>query len=530
MGWLRRYGWLLLPAAGCLPLVFIALGLFAMVVVLLAGVGGVFSFWTQFLGPGAPAIATVMSRPAAWLVTANRDAIGAGLPGELVLAVIEQASDGKNFTQRYYCTNGRSAGEGCAQAYHPGMLGIGPSPAGTLGSARGLMGLIQPPQGRFNPFNPAMDLETGAEDLVRLLGGSRYWKSALNAFHATYQTPPGYAGSGQYADRIRALVGSYSAGPQVGAWTAAAWSSKHDAFRDPGDQAEQVFVVAVAPGSSTWSHPWKPPYQVCPVSWDSCYWVHPMIQGKTLRPPVAVTGDLANGGTVPFFLSSTHPAIPHWTDETLWSANVPLAGPDRLVGITARWPHLVDRIRWPEAPTGVISTSTPVTSAEGVAPWWPDILAVSRQTGVPATWLAAEMANESGGDPTAGSHGLMGAYGLMQLEPGTLGATNAQRENPLTNLRLGAEYLARLHAQFGSWRLAAAAYLGGPGSVQWALGQAGLSWPLPWSQAVPALAVYPCATVVGEVCVPALGNPTMAAYADNIAASAAALHPPRGTG
>lgn len=90
----------------------------------------------------------------------------------------------------------------------------------------------------------------------------------------------------------------------------------------------------------------------------------------------------------------------------------------------------------------------------------------SRETGVPAPFLAAVMLQESDGDPAARSD--KGAMGLMQLIPATAaryGVTNPW--NPAQNVLGGAQYLAHLLQKFqGSPVLALAAYNAGSGAVQ----------------------------------------------------------------
>ncbi len=122
---------------------------------------------------------------------------------------------------------------------------------------------------------------------------------------------------------------------------------------------------------------------------------------------------------------------------------------------------------------GSIPTLPGSQSGAGLTPWGSLIQATSKDTGVPADWIGGEILQESSGNATAGS--LAGAYGLMALEPGTMGATNAERENPQDNVYLGSEYLAQLHQATGSWRLASCAYYGGLGALQLHLDLAGLS-------------------------------------------------------
>ncbi len=143
-----------------------------------------------------------------------------------------------------------------------------------------------------------------------------------------------------------------------------------------------------------------------------------------------------------------------------------------------------------------------------LAPWRASIDRAAQSTGVPAPWIAAEILVESRGDPTAGT--LAGAYGLMQLEPGTMGLTDGQRANPTTNIQAGALYLASLYRLLHSWREASAAYYGGPGLVLALLPRV----PMPWAQARAWLQVVPN---------PGANSLTLAQYADEVARVAAEL-------
>jgi soluble lytic murein transglycosylase-like protein len=120
---------------------------------------------------------------------------------------------------------------------------------------------------------------------------------------------------------------------------------------------------------------------------------------------------------------------------------------------------------------------------------------------VPAPWIAAEIVVESRGQAHAGT--LTGAYGLMQLEPGTMGLTNAERANPADNILAGAEYLAQLHATFQSWREASAAYYGGAGLVTALLPRV----PMPWRTGQQWLDVVPN---------PGANTLTLAQYANTV--------------
>lgn len=107
----------------------------------------------------------------------------------------------------------------------------------------------------------------------------------------------------------------------------------------------------------------------------------------------------------------------------------------------------------------------------------PIIEPILRKAGVPVS-LAAVVVVESGGDPMALSP--KGARGLWQLMPGTAreyglvvrGETD-QRLDVALSTRAAAEYLRDLHAEFGSWKLALAAYNAGDKAVQRAMARTG---------------------------------------------------------
>jgi soluble lytic murein transglycosylase-like protein len=94
----------------------------------------------------------------------------------------------------------------------------------------------------------------------------------------------------------------------------------------------------------------------------------------------------------------------------------------------------------------------------------------ARAHAVPAKLIAAVIATESHGDPTAVSRA--GAQGIMQLMPGTslqYGVVNPF--DAAQNIEGGTRYLRDLlHRYHGKVRLALAAYNAGPGAVDAAHG------------------------------------------------------------
>ena len=88
----------------------------------------------------------------------------------------------------------------------------------------------------------------------------------------------------------------------------------------------------------------------------------------------------------------------------------------------------------------------------------------ARRHGVPEDLFLRLVQQESGWNPNARSH--KGAMGLAQLMPGTAEYLGVNPDDPRQNLEGGARYLAEQYRNFGSWRLALAAYNAGPEAVR----------------------------------------------------------------
>ena len=92
------------------------------------------------------------------------------------------------------------------------------------------------------------------------------------------------------------------------------------------------------------------------------------------------------------------------------------------------------------------------------------ILAASLETGVPAALLAAQLKSESNFDRFAVSPA--GALGIAQFMPTTAASRGLTDPfDPFASIRAQADLMAELIAEFGSARLALAAYNAGPGAV-----------------------------------------------------------------
>jgi membrane-bound lytic murein transglycosylase D len=117
------------------------------------------------------------------------------------------------------------------------------------------------------------------------------------------------------------------------------------------------------------------------------------------------------------------------------------------------WQEQLSRRDWPKCATELVPKLKPIFAAELV----PEQL----------VWVAEV---ESSFNPEARSP--VGAAGLFQLMPETAESLGLhrwpsdQRYQPLPSAQAAARYLKRLHAQFGDWRLALAAYNGGEGRVR----------------------------------------------------------------
>lgn len=90
--------------------------------------------------------------------------------------------------------------------------------------------------------------------------------------------------------------------------------------------------------------------------------------------------------------------------------------------------------------------------------------AAAQKHGVPQDLFLRLVYQESRFNHSAVSHA--GAIGLAQLMPGTAKDLRVDPTVPHENLDGGARYLKMQYQEFGTWRLALAAYNAGPGAVK----------------------------------------------------------------
>ncbi|MEP1767514.1 MAG: lytic transglycosylase domain-containing protein [Sulfitobacter sp.] len=90
--------------------------------------------------------------------------------------------------------------------------------------------------------------------------------------------------------------------------------------------------------------------------------------------------------------------------------------------------------------------------------------AAADKHGIPQDLFLRLVHQESRWNAKAVSHA--GAIGLAQLMPGTAAFLRVDPTIPAQNLEGGARYLKQQYNEFGSWRLALAAYNAGPGAVK----------------------------------------------------------------
>lgn len=119
------------------------------------------------------------------------------------------------------------------------------------------------------------------------------------------------------------------------------------------------------------------------------------------------------------------------------------------------------------APPRVWIPGTPIEDEElgaGAGPWLAAARDAALRHDVPVELFLRLVRQESGWNPRAVSS--KGAIGLAQLMPQTARLLRVDPRDPVQNLQGGARYLRMMYDEFGSWRLALAAYNAGPEAVR----------------------------------------------------------------
>ena len=194
--------------------------------------------------------------------------------------------------------------------------------------------------------------------------------------------------------------------------------------------------------------------------------------------------------------------------------------------ITAHWGSLAVSMTLPGSgfasnASGPVGYVPPPGNPQTLHQIWSSLRAVIRPasaaTGTPDSLFVSEAYQESKGVdyPYVGSQTACGVW--QMFSPGSFtqyappGTPDGDCADPAIESQAAGAFLAALHQMFGSWRIALAAYYGGPGTVE----HAGVSPGTPWAQAAPLLNWVPD---------PSENNvETMTAYAESSYNNAMAL-------
>ncbi|WP_020375099.1 transglycosylase SLT domain-containing protein [Sulfobacillus thermosulfidooxidans] len=404
--------------------------------------------------------------------------------------------------------------------------------------------------GLFDLPNPA----TMGHPLVAMNAFAADWRAhavpgnlqqTLNAVGLTLApTHPGWATA------VRQAVDTLEQGPEVAAWpNVMTWSVQ----TTPAQGAAARFGSALASPTVAWDYPetpitilatasapvgnpyavaWTPPYTVCipppPHSTQkpACHVVTDQLSGRDLEGPLRMTVKTTSGQLVPMepVSGGSDGVYPH---AVLWQTVQPVrVNAQHPVTITAYWADGVS-VSTTLPGSGFGATADPVGivpppgNPQDLQQIWQHhqvaFQAAAQATGVPVSLLVSEAYAESRGVdyPYLGSGA---ACGLFQMfSPGSFtayapaGSPPSACADPVIEAQAAGAFFAALHAQFGSWRLALAAYYGGPGTVL----SSGVRSGMAWTQAAPRLNWVPA---------PGAGNTeTMSAYAEASYANAVAF-------
>lgn len=372
-----------------------------------------------------------------------------------------------------------------------------------------------------------------------------FLENTLNAVGNTLQPPQ----SG-WSSTVRSNMNALEAGPQIAAWPIANWGVKitnpasaarfgataansQVVWQYPTTGSTRVLATASAPIGNAYAIPWRPPTRSCVIQVHStkppkCTWIPHLITGRDLQGPLSMTMRLANGQTIPMQVVEGAPKSAAgyvFNHAILWTSKVPVSSKEPVT-ITAHWAGGIS------VATTLPGSGFQVGAGGPVGPTPPPgnpqtlqqiyqshqaiLQAASQATGTPISLLVGEIANESSG-VNYGYRGPQYACGMFQMfSPGSFtsyapGYPPSACAAPSVEALSAARFLAALHQEFGSWRLASASYYGGPGNVL----SSQVSSGMPWSVAGPKVNWVPDPTA-GNVL-------SMMQYADNVYADAQSI-------
>lgn len=483
-------------------------------------------------------------------------AIGAGasgasiVTGDLEAAIVATASGGRVFSQHYVCTNNQVKTERCSlvnphdhtrqEIAGLGQINSGGNPPGHTSGWQDFG-----PHG-IHIFNVGLQTAVVDDKFTRDLiqteslphpkackepSGTFYVKPALEAY-AQGMGNPSVSASG-FAEQVKAMNQRYVGGPTLGAWADATWEptvhpGRHEIHVRPGALAPNIaahyidspsegplwiVIDAYGPmGHAT--DQWKPPTYVGGAHPHCTYYTIPITHMQRATKVWVQSGSgPSHIAQWTGLVSQTDIQVPLYPGSAAFVVKAPIHNNTQIFaqyanGVTASVPLVPSRSAFqPTDPNNPVSPHGPKSGnicQAVVQPWKTFITQAAAATGTPANLIAGDIYQESGGNPNAVSGA--GAEGLMQLEPSTaasLGVTNPF--NPQQNILGGATYLAQLHAEFGSWRIALAAYNEGPGGAGFNTFFAGESWSqfapnLPAGVQIYAATVYANSQEVGRSC------------------------------
>lgn len=541
----------------------IGVGGFLLVVVFLVVLLGLFDFFTggKTLQPAtaeppfsSPPITQAISTQ--YLedlqIAIQAGSIGASIvTGDLEASIVAVASGGRVFSQHYVCTNNQVQSERCSlvnaqdhtnrEIAGLGQVDSGGNPPDHIPGWQDFG-----PQG-IHIFNVA--LQTGwideqfTHDLFQTESlphppachepsGTFYVKPALEAYAQGIGNPT-VAPSG-FADQVKSMNQQYVGGPTLGAWADATWEPITQTHQLAPGRAGGLGITTTAPAhyvdspseGPLWiiidaygpvgqaADQWKPPTYVGGAHPHCTYYTIPITH---MQPATKVWVQSGSGPSHiaqwTGLVSQTDVQVPLYPGSAAFVVKAPIHSDTQIFaqyanGVTASVPLVPSRSAFqPTDPNHPVSPHGPKPGnicQAVVQPWKSLIDQAAGTTGTPANLIAGDIYEESGGNPNAVSG--TGAEGLMQLEPGTaasLGVTNPF--NPQQNILGGATYLAQLHAKFGSWRIALAAYNEGPNASSFQTFFTGESWSqfaphLPAGVQIYAATVYANSQEVGQSC------------------------------